>query len=170
MIKHFLSMYQSYSLVSLWRRATNVVFGVWLTIAPFMLSACSDPGGFILEKAYDCQLLNQCPQLPNSPQDAIADYYNLINQNRYAEAWVKLTPRFQRVAAADDYSGYENWWNTVNWVEVGVVEVVEQSDEVAVVKAKLTYQLKDGRAIADPKEEIMLVRQSSNQWLIDNKR
>ncbi len=142
---------------------------ILLVISLFLLSSCESVVTSIADKSYECLFLNNCPELPASPQKTVKNYYELINLRQYPDTWAMLTPRFKRAASKDSYGSYTRWWNKVAKVNIIHVELIHQRKDVATVRAVLTYAMKDGRNISDNKENIMLVRDSKGRWLIENK-
>ncbi|RUT08580.1 hypothetical protein DSM106972_017480 [Dulcicalothrix desertica PCC 7102] len=104
----------------------------------------------------------------SEPDKAIKDYYQLINQRQYSDAWANLSSRFQNLKPENNYNNYEEWWNKVNSVTIDSIQLVEKDNHTAIVDAKLSYSMKDGRKINDP-SRITLILHSNGKWLIDDK-
>lgn len=104
----------------------------------------------------------------SSPQSAIVTYYELINQGRYEEAWSNLSFEFKQKSSS--YSEYDQWWDSVESVNVSSVNLIEKTDRAAAVNAKITYFMKDGRHFTQPSEIIVLVLNSDGKWLFYDKR
>ena len=58
-------------------------------------------------------------------ESAIYEYFQLLNQDLYGEAWSRLTPRFQQVFSSGSFANYQAFWQTVD--KVAVVEAVALS-------------------------------------------
>ena len=145
-------------------------------ISASMLSSCE----YLLGKFLDCAIFGECPPIVQSspesspveipPEKAVENYYQLINQRQYAYTWAILTPGFQRRASNNDYSSYTKWWNSVEFVKISSIRLIERRERVAVVDAQLRYLMKDGREWSDPARQITLVLSSNGKWLIDDKK
>lgn len=100
-----------------------------------------------------------------SPEQAIRDYYGLINARQLQTAWQNLTPKFQR-DGANGYQAFTDWWQSVDKVDVRGFRVVEIKDDVAVIDVDLTYQ--QGSKITPETLRINLVwNEGSKQWQIN---
>ncbi|MEN9918615.1 MAG: hypothetical protein RL662_1051 [Bacteroidota bacterium] len=103
-----------------------------------------------------------------TPEQFIKEHYSAINNRLYETTWQHLTPEFQNKAG--DFSGYVDWWDSVNKIEIGQVRLIEQSNNKAIVDAKLTFFMKQGTLFHDPKSRIYLIwNDSTNSWLVENK-
>jgi serine/threonine-protein kinase len=101
---------------------------------------------------------------------AVRNYYQLVNERRYEEAWPTLSSYFQAHFSNNSYQDYVTWWNKVEYVEVGQVTVVPHSDIEAVVTAELWYHMKDGRIIKDEHPNIRLgYDTTAGRWLFQDK-
>ncbi|MBV5261876.1 hypothetical protein FLX56_26030 [Synechococcus moorigangaii CMS01] len=110
------------------------------------------------------------PVQPTRPSadEFIRDHYMNLNNRRYSETWERLSPNFQQKAVS--YSEYRKWWNSVREIKIGNIDVINQSDDEAIVDAELTYIMKSGSTVSDPKSLIYLVwSESSNSWLFNDK-
>ncbi|HEX6878573.1 MAG TPA: protein kinase [Nocardioidaceae bacterium] len=89
----------------------------------------------------------------------VEDYYALMPENTDA-GWQRLSPAMQdRVGRG----GYEQWWDSVDSVDLQQAQAVESQRQVEVV---LTYYMKDGSA-KQQSERISLVR-ANGSYLIDD--
>ncbi|MEA5599270.1 hypothetical protein [Rivularia sp. UHCC 0363] len=114
--------------------------------------------------------LNPNPSdITNKPEDAIAQYYQLINQRQYSSSWAMLSSRFKSLQPDNNYNNYQEWWDKVASTRIDSIRLIETSDNNAVVDVKLKYSLKDGRELDDP-SRITLTLDSNGKWLIDDKR
>jgi serine/threonine protein kinase len=77
------------------------------------------------------------------PQQAITDYYALIPEN-LAVAWQRLTANYQQNHAGG-FTGYQNFWNSVQRVTVFDVSAMQGGT----VDATIDYFFKDGRVIEE---------------------
>ena len=112
-----------------------------------------------------------------SPEQAVIDYYTLINQRQYDLAWSRLSDNFKRkhnccTPQGDyDFVGYVRWWESVVTVKIKGVALVETSGNYAVVYTVLRYLKKDGKWYGDPRPYIYLILDDkTREWLFDDKR
>ena len=111
-----------------------------------------------------------------APDQAVRSYFQFVSQQRYDVTWQMLTDAFKQkfncCAPNYNYSGYVDWWNSVNNVEFGQVQTVSQSGDRAVVYAELYYVMNTGdRSGMDNTPYIALVYDStSGSWRFDDKR
>ena len=100
-----------------------------------------------------------------SPELAIRDYFNLINERNFQSAWQNLTPKFQRDRAGG-YSTFTDWWRTVDKVSINGARLVESKENSAIVDIDLTYQ--KGKATFPETLRISLFwNEASGQWQIN---
>ncbi|WP_228055949.1 YARHG domain-containing protein, partial [Lusitaniella coriacea] len=117
-------------------------------------------------------IAEKLPEQPERPSvtQALVDYYSLINRAQYESAWTQLSKTFQNNSAVhpEGYTSYTNWWTQVNRVELGEMNVVESSAEVARVEVALTFKMQNG------KESPLRIRfkfiwdEENEKWLIDD--
>ena len=100
-----------------------------------------------------------------SPENAIRDYYNLINERQFQSAWRNLTPKFQRDRASG-YNTFTDWWSTVDKVSINGARLVESKENSAIVDIDLTYQ--QGKKNSSENLRMSLVwNEASGQWQIN---
>jgi len=100
-----------------------------------------------------------------SPENAVRDYYSLINERQFQSAWRDLTPKFQRDRASG-YNTFTDWWSTVDKVSINRARVVESKENSAIVDIDLTYQ--KGKQIFPETLRMSLVwNEASGQWQIN---
>lgn len=111
-----------------------------------------------------------------APDQAVRSYYQFVSQGRYDVTWQMLTDAFKQkfncCAPNYNYSGYTDWWNSVNTVDFGQVRTVSQTGDRAVVYAELYYVMNSGdRSGMDSSPYIELVYDPiSGSWRFDDKR
>lgn len=112
----------------------------------------------------------------NTPESAVRRYYEAINARRYDQTWSMLSNHFKQkwnCCAPDgsfDYAGYTEWWESVQRVDIGRVELIERDDTRATVHAELAYWMRDGRQILDPRPYIQLrLDSATGAWLFWDK-
>ena len=100
-----------------------------------------------------------------SPENAIRDYYSLINERQFQSAWRNLTPKFQRDRASG-YNTFTDWWSTVDKVSINGARLVESKENLAIVDIDLTYQ--QGKKNSSENLRMSLVwNEASGQWQIN---
>lgn len=113
-----------------------------------------------------------------APDQAVRDYYDLINSRQYKEAWAMLSNRFKvdftgcpGNVTYDQCQPYTSWWvDQKVVVEILEVRVESQTNNSAVVYAELSYYPKSGGPIPDSKPYIKLIPDSTGtRWLFDAK-
>ena len=126
--------------------------------------------------------LNTQPPLPSTapirvaPEQAVRSYYEWVSQQRYDLTWGLLTDsfkqRFNCCAPSYNYSGYVQWWDSVNYVDFGDVRAVSQESERAVVYAELYWVMNTGvRSGMSANAYIELVYDTAmNAWRINDTR
>jgi serine/threonine-protein kinase len=100
-----------------------------------------------------------------SPEQAIRDYYSLINDRQFQNAWQNLTPKFQRDRAGG-YKTFTDWWQTVSQVSVNGVRLVESKENSAIIDIDLTYR-KDKAIFPETLRMSLVWNESSKQWQIN---
>ncbi|MDB9315814.1 protein kinase, partial [Spirulina sp. CS-785/01] len=105
----------------------------------------------------------------SSPTQFVENHYLLLNQRQYEVTWQRLSTKFQGISQG--YTGYTNWWNKVQEINIGAVDLVDLTPERAVVKADLYYIMKQGNDFKDTKPMIYLIwDENKNNWLIHEKK
>jgi hypothetical protein len=88
------------------------------------------------------------PSQVTAPDQAVRTYYNLVSQQRYDQTWPMLTDAFKQkfncCAPNYNYTGYVDWWNSVDRVDFGSVHTVSQNGDRALVYAELYYLMNNG--------------------------
>ena len=106
------------------------------------------------------------------PAQFIQDYYAGISNQQYDKTWLMLSHHFKDQFHCCNADGsykqddYLKWWKTIRQVDVLNVNVQEQHDSTAILKVKLRYFKRRGR-IVDSTHTFKLVKDASNNWLID---
>lgn len=111
-----------------------------------------------------------------APDQAVRTYYDLVSQQRYDVSWNLLTDsfkqRFNCCAPNYNYSGYTEWWDSVDRVEFGTVNTVSQDGDRAVVYAEIYYLMNNGQRSgmsANPYIELRYDA-STGSWRIEDTR
>lgn len=101
-----------------------------------------------------------------SRTEAVRNYYDQINQRQYSTTWNQLSPKFQEQQSGS-YQDYLDWWNQVDRVEVSKANVVEISEDTALVDTQLTYYMKDSTVSPENLQFSLIWDEQSQQWIID---
>ncbi len=115
-------------------------------------------------------------QARSAPEDVVRRYYRAINDRNIRASWLMLSVHFKQnwnccTAEGDfDYQAYVEWWDSVQRVDVGRVEVIDQDDVSATVYVELAYLMRDGRQTieTDPYVELRL-DEATGAWLFWDK-
>ncbi len=100
-----------------------------------------------------------------SPEQSVRDYYNLINDRQFQNAWQNLTPTFQNDKAAG-YVSFTGFWRTVDKVSVNNSRIVAIKENNAIVDIDITYQ--KGRETFPERLRMNLVwNEALGQWQIN---
>jgi serine/threonine-protein kinase len=100
-----------------------------------------------------------------SPEQAVRDYYSLINDRQFQNAWQNLTPKFQRDRAGG-YKTFTDWWQTVSQVSINGARIVESKENSAIIDIDLTYR-KDKAIFPETLRMSLVWNESSKQWQIN---
>ena len=117
----------------------------------------------------------QAPARP-APEQAVRSYYELVSQQRYDLTWALLTDsfkqRFNCCAPSYNYSGYVQWWDSVNYVDFGDLRTISQNGDRAVVYAELFWVMNTGvRSGMSSNPYIEVVYDTTTSaWRIDDTR
>ncbi len=104
-----------------------------------------------------------------SPEAAVEDYYETINEGEYQEAWNLLSPSYQNNQRLHPkgYLSYIDWWGgQVESVDVEQVSLVGNNSETATVNAQLRYFLKNGKQSPSSVSFSLLWDQGNSRWVI----
>ncbi|RKZ40574.1 MAG: hypothetical protein DRQ49_07915 [Gammaproteobacteria bacterium] len=117
--------------------------------------------------------VEQPPQV--EPAQFIQDYYAAISNQQHDKTWLMLSHHFKDQFHCCNADGsykedaYLRWWKTIRQVDVLNVNVQEQHDNTAIVKVSLRYFKRKGRVV-DNSHTFKLVKDASNNWLIDESK
>jgi serine/threonine protein kinase, bacterial len=100
-----------------------------------------------------------------SPEQAIRDYYSLINDRKYKTAWQNLTPKFQQ-GRVGGYTTFTDWWRTIDQVQINDARLIESKENSAIIDIDMVLQ--KGKAPFPETLRMYLVwNESSKQWQIN---
>lgn len=106
-----------------------------------------------------------------TPDSFIKDYYQLINQRQYHDAWNNLTPEYQNTSR--NFNNFTHWCDKVDSATIIGTPLIKENDtndtndSIATVDIKLEYRMKDGSQANDPSRITLIL--SEGKWLIKNK-
>jgi hypothetical protein len=103
-----------------------------------------------------------------SPDVSIRNHYKLLQDRQLEKSWTNLSTSFQGSNLTKGFQEYSQWWNSVDKIEIGSIEILGKSLDSAVVKADLSYTLRGGRVISDQKKYFYMVW-DNDKWLINGK-
>lgn len=102
------------------------------------------------------------------PDQFIKDYYSHINNRNYSEGWDYLSPDFRD--SSGTYTSYQEWWNKVQEVQVRDIQIIQQTDDSAILKVELNYVMNSGRVVIDKKPLFYLIwNRDKSTWMINKK-
>jgi serine/threonine protein kinase, bacterial len=105
-----------------------------------------------------------------TPEQAVREYYDLINNQNYETAWQKLSPGFQQSRAKNGFkNSYVAWWEEIDRVEINQASLISRGTDRAKVNAELTYYKKNGD-ITPESLQVFLVWDNSHGWVFDDTR
>lgn len=99
------------------------------------------------------------------PEQAVRDYYAMINSRDYLIAWNNLSTQFQKTKADGSYSKYVDWWSQVERVEVEEITTLSTISNMAIVNAQLKYYMKKGNTVAYQQEIKLLWDGVKYNWI-----
>jgi serine/threonine protein kinase, bacterial len=108
------------------------------------------------------------PNNSASPATTITGYYNDLNGRNYGTAWSKLPPDLQdnRQVHPAGYKSFQDWWNSVESIEVQNVQVLNQTPERAETIARTVYHMKNGRSAPYSLRYFLEWNNASQSWQI----
>jgi serine/threonine protein kinase, bacterial len=80
------------------------------------------------------------------PVTVVTSYYNDLNSRNYSSAWSKLPLDLQgnRQVHPAGYQSFQDWWNSVESIEVRNVRVLTRTPQRAEAIARTVYHMKNG--------------------------
>lgn len=103
-----------------------------------------------------------------NPATTITGYYSDLNSRNYGAAWSKLPPDLQdnRKVHPAGYQSFQDWWNSVESIEVQNVRVLSQTPERAETIARTVYHMKNGRSAPYSLRYFLEWNEGSQSWQI----
>jgi serine/threonine protein kinase, bacterial len=111
----------------------------------------------------------QNPPVNNAdPSAMVTGYYNDLNSRNYGAAWSKLPADLQgnRQVHPAGYKSYEDWWTSVNSIEVRNVRLVSRTPQKAEAIASTVYHMKNGRSAPYSLRYFLDWNETSQSWQI----
>nr|AAB41116.1 PknA [Nostoc sp. PCC 7120 = FACHB-418] len=108
-----------------------------------------------------------------SPEQAVQNYYETINQGEYSTAWNLLASSFQnnRKLHPRGYDSYLDWWGgQVENVDVEQVSLLKANRDTATVNARLRYFMKSGRQSSSSVRFSLVWDADNNRWVVSGAR
>lgn len=99
------------------------------------------------------------------PEIFIQDYFVLLNQQRYEEAWSKLSNEFQANRGPGGFDEYVAFWETVEEIEVIRMEITSQNEAEALLYVEVNYHYKEGYTTTGHTNYKLVKDALSESWL-----
>jgi len=103
-----------------------------------------------------------------SPIQFVRDYYATVNAKEIDKAWGMLTTKFQNGVLTSDYSGFSNWWKSVDQVQVQEISLLSQSNDTAKVDVQIAYVIGDRFEKERPLRLTLVWNDSIKNWQIND--
>lgn len=109
------------------------------------------------------------PEAPN-PAEFVISYWQNVNDGRFENSWVQLSPGFRQAAHSNDYNDYLRGYQEMQLCRIVIsdVNVIQQDDSSAVVKAHFIYYAGSQCSSTEYNFEMWLVYDAvTRTWLLD---
>jgi serine/threonine protein kinase, bacterial len=102
------------------------------------------------------------------PATTVTGYYNDLNSRNYNAAWSKLPPDLQgnRQVHPAGYQSFQDWWNSVESIEIRNVRVISRTPQTAEAVARTVYHMKNGRSAPYALRYFLVWDDSNQSWQI----
>jgi serine/threonine protein kinase, bacterial len=102
------------------------------------------------------------------PANTVIGYYNDLNSRNYSVAWSKLPSDLQgnRQVHPAGYQSFQNWWNSVESIEIRNVRVLSRTPQRAEAIARTVYHMKNGSSAPYSLRYILEWDDSKQSWQI----
>ena len=102
-----------------------------------------------------------------SPEKAIEDYYEDINNGQYRAAWERLPEGLQKDEDLhpNGYFSYVNWWETIDSVELKDLNIAEDNPDTAKVDVELAYNKNDGKVSSQKLQFSLFWDYDGDKWM-----
>lgn len=98
-----------------------------------------------------------------SPEQALRNYYQTLNNYKYQSAWNSLSSRMQ----SEGYQSYIDWWTQVKRIEILSTKLVSEDGFNSRVDSRLRYLTKSGRPINQILRFDLVWDIDSDRWLVN---
>ncbi|MBD2197298.1 MULTISPECIES: serine/threonine-protein kinase [Calothrix] len=108
-----------------------------------------------------------------SPEQAIQNYFAIINQGQFPTSWNLLAPSYQnnRKLHPNGYLSYIDWWgNRVQSVYVSQVNLVQANENAATLNTNLEYTMKTGKTVPAKVTFLLLWDAENSRWVVGDTR
>ena len=105
----------------------------------------------------------------SSPEKALKNYYQTLNNYEYQSAWNSLSSRSRQSTKAhpEGYKSYMDWWTQVARIDVLSTKLVSEDGFNSTVDSRLRYFTKSGREINQTLRFYFIWDTGSNRWLVN---
>ncbi|MEM7556454.1 MAG: hypothetical protein AAF378_20605 [Cyanobacteria bacterium P01_A01_bin.84] len=113
-------------------------------------------------------VLSTSTSLPNvSPEKEVNSYFNDINGGRYQAAWDRLPTAIQENENMhpNGFKSFEEWYESMNSVDVKEVNVAESNSESAEVNTRIAYNF-DNKAVSSSLRFLLSWDSQAEKWRI----
>jgi serine/threonine-protein kinase len=153
-------------------RCTNLLKGYGKEVPDAYCAVASKDANTAIDRVLASDVIPKPKPEPTTkptsdPQDAVRDYYDLINQRDYAIAQEQLSERFKKGEIYGNEDSFLGWWNSVDRVVVTGTRTTKQNPEKATVEAQLIYYMKDGSNSPESLRIQLEWDQEKRLWLFD---
>jgi hypothetical protein len=122
----------------------------------------------ILSSSQPTILSSSQPSIP-SPIQFVRDYYTIVNAKELDKAWGMLTPEFQNQDKKSGYSGFSDWWKSVDQVQVQEISLLSQSNDTAKVDVQIAYVIGDNFKKERPQRFTLIWNSRIRSWQINDR-
>lgn len=111
----------------------------------------------------------ETPSTYAEPIEFVRNYFSLLNNRQYQEAWAKLSNKYKENLdkSGGGYNEYVSFWNTVDKVELSLIEIKSQSNSEVYVYTEILYYYKEGYTTTGHTTYKLVKDSSKTSWLFD---
>ncbi|MEM6398778.1 MAG: hypothetical protein AAF757_00890 [Cyanobacteria bacterium P01_D01_bin.116] len=101
-------------------------------------------------------------------EEEVRNYYSNINNGRYQAAWDRLPTAIQKDKGRHPkgFKSFEEWYESMNSVDVKEVNVAESNSDSAEVNARIAYNFKDDRIVPNSLKFLLFWDSQAEKWRI----
>ena len=153
------------SLQLAWTRFKAAKTQQWIALALFIFSISAYAGWqFSLKNTASQSSLTQGESQNLDPKDTIVKYYQLVPQDKNAAKQL-LSDSWRNKLSK---SAKDNWWNSINNVDVYAFKTFAKNTSNAKIKVWLKYYKKNGQISCESLIFHLIFDQNRNEWLMDS--